>query len=178
MHVPRKRSIQQTHGYKTRRPGLQVSLTSICQEGLRWALAEETAGTGVQQDRLPFLGGLSLVAARLTPAVAAQVAALAASLAAPLKPDEEAPEWESYQALLHVLLGQSKAKPTARYVPNRALLHPFWGPPQVLPTCGYISPDWNRPSWTPPLCCLQLGAQALISTVAASKHPEGPSRTF
>lgn len=92
----------------------QVALTSICQQGLRWALTPSTDSRCVQPDRLPFLGGLSIVAARLTAAVAAQVAALATSLAEPLGPEEEAPEWEPYHALLRLLSGQSKAKPTAR----------------------------------------------------------------
>ncbi|KAK9861473.1 hypothetical protein WJX84_003608 [Apatococcus fuscideae] len=92
----------------------QVALTSICQEGLRWSLSPDTDSTEVQQDRLPFLSGLSIVAARLTAAVAAQVAALATSLADLLSPDEEASEWDPYFALLQTLSGQSKVKPTAR----------------------------------------------------------------
>ncbi len=93
---------------------MQVALTSICQEGLRWTLAPETGSTDVQQDRLPFLTGLAIVAARLAAAVAAQVAALASSLADPLGPDEQAAAWEPYYALLQFLSGQSKVKPTAR----------------------------------------------------------------
>lgn len=92
----------------------QVALTSICQEGLRWALTPSAESRGVQQARLPFLSGLSIVAARLTAAVAAQVAALATSLAEPLSPDEEDPDWEPFRALLEILSGQSKAKPAAR----------------------------------------------------------------
>ena len=55
------------------------------------------------------------MAARLAATVAAQVAALATSLASPLGPDKQAAEWEPYYALLQILSGQSKAKPTARF---------------------------------------------------------------
>ena len=100
---------------------LQVALTSICQEGLRWVFAGQPSDNRLQEERLPFLTGLAIVAARLASNVAAQVAALATSLAGPYKPDDQELAWEPYTSLLQVLSGQSKVKPTARCV--QALLH-------------------------------------------------------
>ena len=93
---------------------VQMALTSICQEGLRWTFAPIGGSTNVQEDRLIFLSGLPIVAARLAAAVAARVAALATSLAAPMGPDEQGAECEAHFGLVQTLSGQSKAEPTAR----------------------------------------------------------------